>query len=389
MSYPRRYVNVDAARSRFGDRVDRLGALLWASDEPADRAVEAIAAMDAIRPGAGARALEASLCGEPTSDAPPPLVELVADAARVPAWVDWSTCDAGGALLMRAGPLGGAVLGARSLVLGYASPGGNKPLVFSGRLKQQARRRLDETARFVQAVCRPGGMRPFADGWRITLKVRLIHAQVRRMILRTGRWEAAAWGHPINQHDLAGTTLLFSMSIIDGLRRLGMRIGPAEAESYIHLWRWAGRTLGVDADVLPASEPEAMRLGELIAATMGEPDDDSRALTRALFEAASRVPGRSSRGAQRRVAFGHFVCRALVGDELADKLGVPRSPVRFALPMLRGVVGGMQRVARVLPEVDRAAVRAGSRYWDRVVEVGLEGASYEFPLPASIVGLAA
>src|SRR5262249_51979302 len=163
-------------------------------------------------------------------DAPEALRALFAELDRVPAWVDWPTLDAGGELLMRAGPFGGMVLGAGSLVLGYASPGGNKPLVFSGRLTEQAPRRLDETSRFVQAVCRPGGMQRSGDGFKITVKVRLMHAEVRRMILRSGRWDDARWGAPLNQHDMAATTLLFSLVVLEGLRSLGLVIGREEAE---------------------------------------------------------------------------------------------------------------------------------------------------------------
>jgi hypothetical protein len=391
-AFPRRYVNLDAARRRFGDQVDRLGRHLWTSDEPADRAIDAMAAMDAAggKRGVGFRAFEQGLRGERLpAGTPAALRDLLDEALHVPAWVDWETCDRGGALLMRAGALGGAVLGTRSLVLGYASPGGNKPLVFSGRLTEQAARRLNETARFVQAVCRPGGMRPFADGWQITLKVRLIHAQVRKMILASGRWDAAAWGLPINQHDLAGTTLLFSASIIDGLRKLGMRIPGSEAESYIHLWRWAGRTIGVSPEVQPASEPEAMRLADLIGATMGEPDDDSRALTRALFEAAlkgAKTPD-AKREARRKILIGRLVCRELIGDELADKLDIPRPelPYVYAVPVVKRIVAGMERLTRVVPFGGRTAVAVGSRYWDRVVEIGLRGGTYEFPLPKSLV----
>lgn len=387
-TFPTRYANVEAARKRFGDRVDRLGRHLWRSDEPADRV---IAAMEEVGKGEGWRLLERGLRGEPIPDAPLAIRELLEEAAHVPAWVDWSTTDRGGALLMRAGALGGAVLGARSLVLGYASPGGNKPLVFSGRLKQQAARRLNETARFVQAVCRPAGMRPFAEGWQITLKVRLIHAQVRKMILASGRWDADAWGIPANQHDLAGTTLLFSASIIDGLRKLGMQISPDEAESYIHLWRWVGRTIGVTEDVLPASEPEAMRLAELIEMTMGEPDQDSRDLTRALFDSVFEGCDTKEkiREAQRNVMFGRVVCRELIGDELADKLDVPRQPIRHAMPMMKRFIRTVERVTRAVPFGERSAVAVGTHYWDRVVEIGLQGATYEFPLPKSLSNIAA
>jgi len=380
---PTRFVNVASARARFGDRVDRLARHLMRSDDAAD---EVLRAMEAGGRAQAWQAFERGLRGEPIPDAPAAMRELIASAAHVPAWVDWPTCDRGGEVLMRAGPLGGAVLGARSLVLGYASPGGNKPLVFSGRLKEQAGPRLNETARFVQAVCRPGGMRPFADGWQITLKVRLIHAQVRKMILASGRWDSGAWGLPANQHDLAGTTLLFSVSMIDGLRKLGMRISPDESADYIHLWRWVGRTIGVDDDILPASEPEAMRLVDVIEATMGEPDDDSRALTRALFEAAyesCQTPAHF-RNARRRIMFGQTVCRALVGDALADKLAVPRTPMRHALPMIRRLLSSVERVTRAVPLADRRAVEAGSRYWDRVVELGLASTTYDFGLPSHL-----
>lgn len=335
--------------------------------------------------------LEKGLRGDTIDEAPEILREWIADAAHVPAWVDWPTCDAGGALLMRAGPLGGAVLGARSLVLGYASPGGNKPLVFSGRLKETAARRLNETARFVQAVCRPGGMKPFQEGWQITLKVRLIHAQVRKMILASGRWDSAAWGLPANQHDLAGTTLLFSASIIDGLRKLGMQISSAEADSYIHLWRWVGRTIGVDQDVLPASEAEAMRLADLIGMTMGEPDKDSRELTRALFDSVfdGCVTPAQIKDAQRKATIGRLVCRELIGNELADKLDVRPTPIRYAMPMMKRVVTSVERVTRSMPFGRRSAVAVGSHYWNRVVEIGLQGATYEFPLPKRLGDLAA
>lgn len=383
MSFPTRYVNLELARRRFGDRVDRLGPWLMKSDDAADRA---IAAMKDVDRGEAWRAFERGLGGGSLAGAPAALRELVEQAADVPPWVDWETCDRGGELLLRAGPLGGAVLGARSLVLGYATPGGNKPLVFSGRLKEQASSRLNETARFVQAVCRPGGMRPFADGWQITLKVRLIHAQVRSMILASGRWRSEDWGLPANQHDLAGTTLLFSVSIIEGLRTLGVSIAPSEAEDYVHLWRWVGRTIGVDADLLPASEAEGMRLAALIEATTGDPDDDSRALTRALFDASlERAATKAERReALRRRAFGMTVCRALLGDELADKLGVESTPMRYAVPMMKRLVSGVERVTRALPFADRRQVAAGLRYWDRVVEIGMADASYEFSLPSHL-----
>jgi hypothetical protein len=379
---PSRFTDLDAARARFGDRVDRLAPYLLVLDPPADAAAEALASLP---PGRGfallSEALERGIGAVP--DAPEALRALFAEVERVPPWVDWSAIDRGGELLLRAGVIGGMVLGARSIVLGYASPGGNKPLVFSGRLKEQASRRLNETSRFVQAVCRPGGMRRSGDGFKITVKVRIMHAEVRRMIRRSGRWDDARWGAPINQHDMSATTLLFSIVVLDGLRLFGLDVTPDEADAYMHLWRWVGRVMGCDPELTPASELEARRLGELIAATQGPPDDDSRALTHALLHAGYQVAKtpKALRRAWIERGLGQGLVRALLGDAMADSLGVPVTPWRHTLSVLHGVNLAAEQVRQRVPAAHRAAVDAGNRYWDRVVEIGLAGATAEFRAP--------
>ena len=381
--FPARYSHLTEARARFGDRVDRLGAFFGKVDPLGDEVVAAIEGT----PGGWHLFDQASKRGAShVPGAPAVFRTFFEHVERVPMWVDWETVDRGGEVLLRAGPLGGIVLALKSLVLGYMSPAGNKPLVFSGRLEGQAVRRLNETARFVQATITPGAMRPRAEGWNITLKVRLIHAHVRRMILKSGRWDEEAWGAPINQHDQAGTSLLFSVMVLEGLRKLGMRIAWRDAEAYVHLWRWSGWLMGVDPELLPATEAEGMRLADVIAATMGEPDDDSRSLTRALLASplqAART--RSERANARRVIrFSEAMCRELLGEEAADKLAVPRTSWRYMVPFARRLVSSVELVRETVPFADVPAVWAGRRYWDRVVELGLAGAMAEFALPQAL-----
>jgi len=379
---PARFTDLHAARVRFGDRVERLAPYLYQVDPVADAAADALGTLP---PGRGWAVLEEALDRgiDAVSDAPAALRALFAEVDRVPPWVDWAAIDQGGELLMRAGAVGGMVLGARSIVLGYASPGGNKPLVFSGRLKEQAAQRLNETSRFVQAVCRPGGMRRTSDGFKITVKVRLMHAGVRRMIQRSGRWDDARWGAPINQHDMAATTLLFSVVVVEGLRLFGLEVTAAESERYMQLWRYVGRVIGCDPELIPTGEIEARRLGELIAATQGAPDDDSRALTRALLHAgldAAKTP-RARRRARMERDLSQGLVRGLLGDAMADALAVPLTPWRHTVSLLRGFNVAAEQVRRRVPAAHRAAVEAGNRYWDRVVEIGLAGATAEFRLP--------
>jgi hypothetical protein len=384
---PSRFVHLAAARARFGDRVDRLGEHLSRVDAPADAVLASIEAMSAAK---GWRMFdEATRHGiASVPDAPESFRALFRHAEHVPAWVDWETFDRGGRVLLRAGILGGAVLALRSLVLGYTSPAGNKPLARSGALTERAPRRLHETARFVQATVRSGGLRPGADGYCITLKVRLMHAKVRRMLLESGNWDANAWGAPLNQHDHAGTSMLFSVTLLDGLRLLGMRISPEDGEAYMQLWRYSGHLMGIDPDIQPTTEAEARRLQDLISATQDEPDDDSRLLTRALLNATFQRQPRRGAGARSTPTsdsgFSAGMCRRLIGDEVADKLGVPRTTWRFAVPFIRRLVSAAERVRTSVPLADGPSLRAGTRYWDRTVEVGLGGAIAEFGLPTRL-----
>ena len=376
--WPTRFCGLDAARRRFGDRVDRLGPYLLAVDPLADRAVETLA------PGAAGHALiGAALAGD--TSVPRALADLVAAARVVPPWVEWDRIDRGGRFFLRTGLVGGIVLGARALVMSYASPGGNKPLAFSGRLTENAAARLNETARFVRAVVRPSGMRVGSEGWKLTLRVRLIHAQIRRMLAVSPRWRREAWGAPINQHDMVAASLVFSVVTLGGVRRLGIDVSASDSEDFMHLWRWVSHVIGVDPALYPVTEAEALRLSDLIAATQAAPDDDSRALTQALLEHGIGHPDLATRElAQRTLGTARAVCRHLLGDEIADGLQIPKTRERFLVPAAVATVRALEQARKRSPRLEQAMVDRGTRYWDRVIEQGLVHATNDFELPAAL-----
>lgn len=373
---PARVHNLMVARAQFGDLPDRLVAELDRLDPPADAAAEFLATCPD-----GQAVVEAGI--ERPEGAPEPLAALLAATEGLPAWADTRRIARACGLFLRAGVVGGFVLGLRSLIHGYAAPVGNKPLVLSGRLKERAPRRLAETARFVAAVCEPGGLAPGGEGRAIALKVRLMHAQVRRLLLRSPRWDRAAWGLPINQHDMMATSLLFSHVFLDGLRLLGLQLTREEADDYVHLWRCVGWLLGADPALLPDREAEARALTECIYLTQGPPDADSRALTAALLRAplqAARTPG-ERRVAALRVRLSYSVCRHLIGNTLADALEVPPERHAFAMPALVRTLAGLDRLRAAVPGLEAHAAAAGRRYWDAVVEIGLDGAAATFAMP--------
>ena len=380
---PSRLVHLEQARARFGERADRLGPLLSLGDPPADAAVEALADVGPrVRESLVTRVLS---LGSPQR-APEALRRFREGLLEVPFWVDYPRAARGGAVLLRTGIFGGLVLAFRSLILGYCSPAGNKPLVFSGRLRASAARRLSETGRFVQAVYLADGLRPGAPGFVATARVRLMHAQVRRLLVASPRWDSGQWGRPINQLDMAGTVLLFSLVVVDGLRRFGFKFSPEEVSDVLHLWRITGWLLGVREDLLASTEAEARGLWDLIRLTQAPPDEDSRALALALLESPrteARSPAEVSR-AEAVTAFGHGVARFLVEDSYADALGLQKNGWRFLVPALRGLVSGAGRVLGRIPGADELRFQAGLRYWQHVVEVGLGDADATFALPEAV-----
>ncbi len=387
---PRRFVNLPAARARFGPAIDRLGELFWVGDPLADALVDDFSLLGA---GQGFAMLERALAtGVGTvPEAPESLRALFAELDHIPAWLDKAALERGGELLFRCGWFGGIAL-ATSLLYGYASPAGNKPLVFSGRLEKDAPRRLLETSRFVQATCEPHGLARHAPGFAITVKVRVMHAHVRKMLLRSGRWQADEWGHPANQHDMAATGLLFSAVAIDTLSQFGFVFEPEETHLFMQLWRYSGYLMGVHPEVLPTSLLEAKRLAEMIAATESAPDEDSRRLSRALFASGEdplRPTDAEKRKAKRVVKAGQGLIRGVLGENLANQLDVPRHGFRHLFPLVRELATRAEQVVAATPPFARARLRAraiqgGRAYWRMLVSAAKT--PLEFGLPEQLLG---
>src|SRR5438045_2843901 len=66
---------------------------------------------------------------------------------------------------------------------------------------------------------------------RAAQKVRLLHATIRPLTLRTRDWDLKAWGIPINQKDLTGTLMTFSYVILDAFDALRIEYTAKEGEA--------------------------------------------------------------------------------------------------------------------------------------------------------------
>lgn len=376
--------------ARFGDLGARLQPYLLRSDPPADALVEVLAGM---RAGRGEALIERALeDGVDSLRRPPRALRLFFDALEArPIWVDPARLDRGGQAFLSTGMVGLTVLAAFGLPMSYASADGNKPLIFSGRLEQRARRRLLETGGYVLEVCRPGGLARGGLGFSITARVRLMHAQIRRLLRQSSQWRAEAWGVPINQVYMAMTSGLFGPLLIDGAARLGLTLSEEERADIVHLWRYAGHLMGVEPELNCATEADARRLGQFLEVAALAPDEDSRRLVRALHDAAVDVFDQDVRalfsdtlaapwlwrslGVANRGLL-EALTRELIGERLADalQLGPPR------VAAVRAFKAGVRAYAQARRVAPARAAALGDQLWSALLAAGLAGSPARYAL---------
>ncbi len=360
--FPSRYQNRQQARVLFGKDADRYARFYFISDPIADDVVAWIA-----RTGDSAKAqFESAIRRGIGSVARPDaaLRRFFDRADELPAWVDFDQIKTGALAYQRFGIFGMLVLSAWSLINGYHSSAAVKPLAFTGQLRHNTQRRLAETARFVSEASQIDGLRPGRPGREISLRVSVIHAHVRSACSRSERWRTNDWGLPINQADMFGTLLEFSLLMMDGAQRLGFSLTPDEREAILAMWRYCGHLSGVDPWLLEqlGSERATRRMADLLRLIQPGPDADSLALTEQLL----RVPGQNAKGKgppMLAIAVSRFhngLARALNGHEIADDLGIPNDLWQYSIYPVRAAVAPVEWFRRRVPGASRLAAHIGN-----------------------------
>lgn len=330
----------------------------------------------------------------------PTLTRLWTELNTVPAWVDPAQLARGQEVFYRyAGP---AVVGLtfQSLLGGMGGYRVVETLSRTGGFGVRvARRRLLETFQHILLVTRdtaslaPGS----GDGWVSSVKVRFLHASVRRRILQlAGRrrrrrqsgetggegggrryYDVSRHGVPVNDLDSIGTIAAFSATLIwVSFPRQGIYLTAREREDYVALWRYVGYLLGAPTDPFFASASRARATMESLMMTEIDPTPTSRVLANNIIAALADAPPRWA-----SEEFLRAETRWLNGSGLSDALHVPKPGMLYTLMV------GVQCVffmavcyaSRTVPAWDRRRI-AGLKGRMRRLTVALAGgeAGHEF-----------
>ena len=294
-------------------------------DPEADALVEELASLGQGRVG---RLFHAAMDEDYAAlkDAPQALFDFFENCATPPAWVDYAAFAPGVRMFHRNSRLvlGGMVGG--TLVEGFCTNIA-KSFFITGRLRDQGVRRLQQNNRHMVEIFIPGGLGRGGDGWKLSVRIRLIHATVRRLLRQSDQWDEAAWGTPISAAHLAYALSAFSARLLKHLKGLGGKFDADERAGFMAVWRYTGYLMGIPESILYADEQDALRIFDVGGLCEPPVQMESIALANSLIHSAPLIAGIDSGAPRRHLAkYIYRVSRALIGASLANQLKYPRYP---------------------------------------------------------------
>lgn len=203
----------------------------------------------------------------------------------------------------------------------------SKSFYLTGRVHSpHATRRFKQNNRHLLEIFLPGGLRREGDGYRLSARIRFVHAMVRHMLKDADVWDARAWGTPLSAAHVGLAVSIFSAQILKHSISLGAVYTPEEREGFVRVFRYTGYIMGVPESILMKDEEEARTMIDIGFTCEPPPDEHSIANANALIEAGPallNVTDPDEVAAALKTLYN--ISRALLGHQLADALNYPKS----------------------------------------------------------------
>jgi ER-bound oxygenase mpaB/B'/Rubber oxygenase, catalytic domain len=219
------------------------------------------------------------------ADAIAALQAYVREARALPDWAVPAQINRAEQIFLEQGALSCVLLFCASLPECYVVPDLASVLHISGQLEAHTDYRIRSTAAMIFPVMMPAGMTSTqSSGIAQVLKVRLIHATIRHLILRGNPseakeavepitalagtsdmfqalyahgWDVSTKGLPCDQEELAYTLLTFGFIYLRSLRKLGLPLPAADEAAFLHCWNVMGHVLGIERGLMRVNYDEA------------------------------------------------------------------------------------------------------------------------------------
>ncbi len=338
------------ARARRVDRetADNYVAHTHVGDPVMDAVVEELAGLPRDQSAALLRAgMDQDRDG--LKGAPPLLRDFFDDAAqRDPDWLDHDAFQPGVRAFQKNSVLVLSAFVTGVLIDGFATLI-SKSFVQTGRIFDNGVWRLKQNNRHQMEIFWPGGLERYGDGWKLSVRIRFVHAQIRRLLGETEEWERDAWGVPISAAHLGYAVSCFAARTVKHSEALGARYSREERAGFHAVWRYAGHLMGIPETILFTDESDALRLYRIGSLCEPPPTQEAIIMTNALINSAPLVAGIDAPEQRAKLVNSviYPVSRALIGNELADELRFPTNRVPFPLLWFRAdrhIRGALARI---------------------------------------------
>ena len=350
MDVPSSYVaGYEAACRRDPELAESYIRHTMVGDPLADAVAKDLAAV----PPAEGHAMLASVIESPgvaPEGVPESLREFVAMANAVPDWFDPEIAQVASRAFLRNSDIVLAALVGGSIVEGFSTLI-SKSFRIRGRVISAGVRRLKQNGMQLVEQYLPGGIEPGGDGWRLTLRVRLVHAQSRHLLNRSDEWDHSRHGMPISAAHVLLAGAAFSGRLMRHVASLGGDFSAEEREAYVHVWRYTGLLIGIPEEILFHDEASACRAFEIGSLCEPPADHDAIIMANSIVNSAPVIIGVNAPAERREMArIVTQASRELIGDELADTFMFPRRK-RRVVPAMRFKHQFRRVVRKVLPRV--------------------------------------
>ena len=192
-------------------------------------------------------------------------------------------------------------------------------------------------------------------GWKFSIRIRLVHARIRRQLLRSGRWDQTVFGTPISAANMGLASANFSASLIRDVERLGADLNADSRCALMQIWRYASWLMGTPEVLLrDGCEVETARVSQIAHLCEPPPNAITVEITNATVRALPEVAMLTDTAAkQAMVDHGYRIARALLGGELSNQFGFPPQWVAGFLPWMRCKYRLRKVARRLTPGVER------------------------------------
>ena len=210
-----------------------------------------------------------------------------------------------------------------------------KSFNITGRVAS-TKRRLQQNNRHMMDIFFPGGLYRNGDGWKLSMRIRIIHSRIRALLNKSEEWNHEAWGTPVSGAHLGLAICVFSKRLLEYSQKVGANFTEKEKNSVLDVWRYTGFVMEIPETILYTDSEAATRIYKIGYLCEPPPDPDSVSVANMLIQAIPTVADITDPKEQAELtALAYRLSRALIGQERAEQFEFPKTPVFDTLFLYR------------------------------------------------------